>query len=58
MRGRPNGGLADGPSPVGVVICAVAGNVATNADSATKAGIAIKCLRDIAATLADRPIPV
>jgi hypothetical protein len=37
----------------------VAGNVATNADSAAaRAGIAIKCLRDIAVTLADLPIPV
>jgi hypothetical protein len=48
IRGRAEGGLNDGPSPVGVGICAMAGNVGIKADSAARAVIATNRLHDIA----------
>jgi hypothetical protein len=50
MLGRPVGpvgGLADGPVPVGVRICAAAGNARPN-DKAARLAIAINCFIDIA----------
>jgi hypothetical protein len=54
MRVRPggDGGLADGPSPVGVGICAAAGS-AMPSDKAARLTIAIDSFSDIAAILAE-----
>jgi hypothetical protein len=47
IRGRAeDGGLDDGPSPVGVGICAATGSAPSN--NATTLVIAIRCLRCIA----------
>jgi len=55
MRGRADaggGGLKEGTSPVGVVICAAAGNAAA-IDTTAKPIIAIDCLTDMLTILAD-----
>ena len=52
MRGRAVGGMmAEGPAPVGVGICAVAGH-AVRAEKPAAQAMAIRHTRDIAAILA------
>jgi len=53
MRGRAVGGMmAEGPAPVGVGICAVAGHAAARAEKPAAQAMAIRHTRDIAAILA------
>ena len=53
MRGRAVGGMmAEGPAPVGVVICAAAGHAAAKAEKPAAQVRAIRQTRDIAAILA------
>ena len=53
MRGRPAGGItAEGPVPVGVGICAAAGQAEPSTERAAAQAMAIGHTRDIAGILA------